>query len=162
MIQGPGFIREMRAGEEPAVGSLLRLAFEGEVEAVLVNELRKDGAMAGESVLPVQDRIIGYYALSEFISPKGWLCLAPVAIHPDVQRQGHGRRMIGQLTEWARISGRYIVVLGQPEFYGCAGFSLARAARLHSPYPITHTLLAGPGDDAPELQLQYPAAFGRI
>ncbi len=134
MTKTPGFTREMRPGEEAGVEALLRLAFGG------LDEAR-------------------YYALSRFIRPKGWLCLAPVAIHPDWQGMRHGKRMIGQLTEWARLSGTYVVVLGQPEFYGKAGFSAARAAQLGSPYPLDHTLLAGPGTDAPRETLVYPKPF---
>ena len=142
-----------------AVDALLRLAFDGRAEALLVSKLRRAGVMAGEMVLPCQDKIVGYYALSQFIKPKGWLCLAPVAIHPDWQRQHHGQRMIGMLSEWARITGSYVVVLGQPEFYARGGFSLERAAKLSTPYPITQTLLAGPGADVPQETLIYPKAF---
>lgn len=125
--------------------------------------LRKTGAIAGEMVLPGQDgAIIGYYALSHFVKPKGWLCLAPVAIRPDEQGRGYGRRMIGQLAEWARLTGSYVVVLGQPEFYGKCGFSSARAARLTSAYPVTHMLLAGPGEDVPQEALTYPKVFDQL
>ena len=153
------FSREMRRGEEPAVAALLERAFGGHAEARLVEKLRRAGDIAGETVLPSDDGIVGYYAVSVMRSPKNWLCLAPVAIDPDWQRQGHGRRMIGLLAEWARLSGCYVVVLGQPAFYTRAGFSLERAAKLTSPYPITNTLLAGPGTDVPEQTLIYPKAF---
>ncbi|WP_294609982.1 GNAT family N-acetyltransferase [Roseovarius sp.] len=153
------FSREMRRGEEPAVAALLQRAFGGQDEVRLVEKLRRAGDIAGETVLPSDDGIVGYYALSVMRSPKRWLCLAPVAIDPDWQGQGHGRRMIGLLSEWARMSGCYVVVLGQPGFYARAGFSLERAARLSSPYPITNTLLAGPGADVPEQSLIYPKAF---
>ena len=153
------FSREMRRGEESAVAALLERAFGGQAEARLVEKLRLAGDIAGETVLPSDDGIVGYYALSAMRSPKNWLCLAPVAIDPDWQRQGHGRRMIGLLAEWARLSGCYVVVLGEPGFYERAGFSVARAAKLTSPYPITNTLLAGPGSDVPEQTLIYPKAF---
>ncbi len=163
MLQRPDFNRELRRGEERQVDDLLRAAFGGDTEMRLVHALRKTGAMAGEMVLPGQDQAIaGYYALSFFIRPKGWLCLAPVAIHPTLQRRRNGQRMLGLLTEWARITGTYLVVLGQPEFYSRCGFSTARAARLTSPYPITHTLLVGPGDDVPEETLIYPKAFEKL
>ncbi|PIE13412.1 MAG: GNAT family N-acetyltransferase [Rhodobacterales bacterium] len=161
MPQSPDFIRELHPGEETAVEQLLQKAFRGNDQAALVRHLRKQGDMAGEQVLPLGERIIGYYALSHMKSPKGWLCLAPVAIHPDYQGQGHGRRMIGQLTEWARLARAHVVVLGEPGFYEKAGFSHARAARMTSPYPISHTLLAGPGEQAPEVTLTYPSAFGQ-
>lgn len=160
VVQAAEFTRELRRGEETQVDDLLRRAFEGDAEAQLVRALRKTGAIAGEMVLPGRDgTLIGYYALSAFTKPIGWLCLAPVAIHPDAQGQRHGKRMMGLLTEWARITGTYIVVLGAPEFYSRCGFSLSRAAKLTSPYPITHSLLAGPGEDVPQETLIYPKAF---
>jgi putative acetyltransferase len=135
MVQTYDFMREMRAGEEAEVERLLQKAFGGNDEARLVRLLRKDGAMAGEMVIAGPGGIAGYFALSEFGAPKGWLCLAPVAVHPDHQGQRIGRRMMGLLTEWAR------------------------AAKLKTPYPIEHTMLAGPGSDVPEAELVYPAAF---
>ncbi len=159
MVRGPDFCREMRRGEEASVDALLRLAFGGDDEVRLVRALRKSREIAGEMVLPFDGEIVGYYALSTLVKPKGWLCLAPVAVHPDLQRRRNGQRMLGLLTEWARIAGTYVVVLGQPEFYTRCGFSKSRAANLSSPYPITRTLLAGPGDDVPEEKLIYPKAF---
>ena len=161
MIRGTDFCRAMRPGEEAAVADLLVAAFGGEEEARLVEALRKDRAIAGEMVMPGEDgAIVGYYALSAFARPKGWLCLAPVAIHPALQRQNRGKRMVGQLCSWAQATGQHVIVLGQPEFYEKCGFSLERAARLTSPYPISHTMLAGPGEGIPVETLVYPKAFG--
>lgn len=162
MLRAPGFLRELKQGDEPAVDALLRAAFGGQSEVRLVAALRKSGAMAGESVLPGPDGPdgpVGYFALSAFERPKGWLCLAPVAIHPDWQGRGHGRRMMGMLAGWADASAQTIVVLGQPGFYERAGFSRARAADLTTPFPRDHTMLMGPGRDAPTRTLVYPKAF---
>lgn len=159
MIAKPGFCRALRAGEEAQVDALLGAAFDSGAEARLVTALRRSGAIAGEMVLPLNGEIAGYYALSHFRRPEGWLCLAPVAIHPEHQRQGHGRRMVGQLAEWARLTGQVVVVLGQAEFYQRAGFRRASAELLSSPYPIEHTLIAGPEEDLPKERLVYPAAF---
>ncbi|WP_254054535.1 GNAT family N-acetyltransferase [Roseovarius sp. EL26] len=162
MINGPDFGREMRRGEEGEVEALLRLAFGGDEEVRLVRQLRKDRVIAGEMVMTFEGTLVGYYALSQFVAPKKWLCLAPVAVHPDVQGRGYGRRMIGMLTAWAQASRNTVVVLGQVGFYGRAGFNAERAAKLTSPYPIEHTLLAGPGEDVPEKELIYPKAFGDL
>lgn len=164
MLNGPDFTRDMRRGEEDAVDALLRVAFAGPDEAALVHQLRKDRVIAGESVLAAQGEVIGYFALSLMRAPKRWLCLAPVAVHPDWQGKRHGQRMIGMLSEWARISGRYVVVLGQVGFYERAGFSQARAARLETPYPVGNTLLAGGAgpEDVPRVTLKYPKAFGGL
>lgn len=162
-MKGTGFCRPMKRGEEAAVTDLLARAFGAEDEVALVQALRNEGAMAGEMVLPGADgEIVGYYALSAMRAPEGWLCLAPVAVDPGWQGQGHGRRMIGQLTAWAAATMHYVVVLGQVGFYARAGFDPARAARLQSPYPAEHMLLAGPGADVPDCALIYPAAFDAL
>ena len=156
----PQFTRDMHPGEEDAVDALLRAAFPGPEEADLVRKLRKSRVIAGESVMPMGDRIIGYYALSYMVKPKGWLCLAPVAIHPDVQRRGYGKRMIGMLTEWARLTGTPVTVLGEPAFYEKAGFDRALAQNLRTSYPIAYTMLAGvKKPPAAGTELVYPAAF---
>ena len=161
MIFGPDFLREMKRGEEPEVDALLRAAFETPAEAMLVAKLRKSKAIAGEQVLGFNGRIIGYVALSNMVKPKGWLCLAPVAIAPDVQRRGYGKRMVGMLTEWSRITKTPIIVLGNPAFYERAGFSRAQAAGLRGPYPIENTMMSGI-TGAPAETLVYPAAFGGV
>lgn len=159
LSQTPQFSRDMHKGEETAVDALLRAAFPGPQEAELVRKLRKSGAIAGEVVLPMDDRIVGYYALSHMLAPKGWLCLAPVAMHPDVQGRRLGKRLIGMLTEWARLTGTRIVVVGDPGFYTKAGFSVGQAAGLQSPYPADFLMIAGVGDTAPTEQLVFPPEF---
>ncbi|PRY76928.1 putative acetyltransferase [Yoonia maritima] len=162
LFQTPDFARDMKRGEEPAVDALLDLAFGGPDESRLVAALRKSRVIAGETVLPMDGQIIGYYALSYMVKPKGWLCLAPVAIHPDVQRRGYGKRMIGVLTEWARLTKTPVVVIGDAKFYQSAGFSSDAAKNLQSSYHIEHTLLAGAGDAQPQQTLVYPAPFADI
>ena len=160
MVTSPDFLREMRKGEEAQVDALLRAAFGGAEEAGLVRALRKAGAMVGEQVMAAEGRVVAYAGLSRMVAPKGWLCLAPVAVDPAWQGRRVGKRMVGLIAEWARLSGVTVVVLGQVGFYARAGFSAERAARLVTPYPVAHTLLAGPGEGAPEETLVYPAAFG--
>ena len=159
MFNMPSFARDLKRGEEPLVDALIETAFGGEDEVKLVHKLRKLGLIAGEQVMPMGDRIVGYYALSYMVKPKGWLCLAPVAIDPDVQRRGYGKRMMGMLTEWARLTGTPIVVLGPQEFYSKAGFSHDAAAKLRGPYRQEHLALAGVMG-VPEQALVYPTAFG--
>ncbi len=160
MLQSPGFTRPLHPGEEDAADRLLRLAYDGGAKAGLVRALRKSGAMAGEMVLPCDDQIIGYYALSAMVQPKGWLCLAAVAIHPEWQGQRHGKRMVGQLSEWARLSGVYVVALDTPGFLVRAGFSRPRAAGLTTALSPADLTLAGPGDDVPQQALSFPKPFG--
>jgi putative acetyltransferase len=142
----PSFQRPMNPGEEAAVERLLQRAFKGSSEAQLVRKLRKSRQIAGEMVVPGEGGIVGYYALSKMVEPKGWLALAPVAIDPEWQGRGIGKRMVGMAAEWARLSQTMI----------------GRAAKLISAYPVDHLLLAGPGGHAPEKALVYPSSFDEI
>lgn len=160
MFGFPDLSRDMKHGEEPGVDTLLRSAFGGPDEAELVMALRESGDMVGEMITPAGDEIIAYAGLSRMVQPGNWLCLAPVAVAPDWQGRKIGKRLVGMITEWARISGTTVVVLGQVGFYEKAGFSLERARKLTSPYPVDHTLLAGAGEGVPETTLIYPKAFG--
>ncbi len=180
---GPDFGREMRAGEADEVDALLRAAFGGPEEAELVRALRAEGAMVVELVLHWTGRIGAYAAISRMVAPAGWGCLAPVAVRPEWQRgalwdgdrptghRGHwqlGTRLVRGLVEGLTAQrGRpgipdTLVVLGEPAFYERCGFSQARAARLGSPYPASHMMVARPGDDVPEATLAYPVAFAAL
>lgn len=143
----------------PAVDALLQAAFGGEDEARLVRRLRADKALATELIYRGEDGLQAYAALSHMVAPQGWVCLAPVAVRPALQGRGLGGKLVELALKWAADRGHTVVVLGDPAYYGARGFSLARAVRLHSPYPIDHTLLAGPGEDAPDHTLVYPDAF---
>ncbi|WP_417278159.1 GNAT family N-acetyltransferase [Celeribacter sp.] len=158
MLKTPDFMRDMKRGEEPAVADLLTAAFGQKNEAQLVETLRKSRAIAGEMVLPMAGEVIGYAALSKMTAPKGWLCLAPVAIRPDLQSRGYGRRLVGMITQWAELSGQTLVVLGDPAFYSRCGFKPIPEG-FTSPYPLDHTLTAGPAKSKTK-ELIYPKAFG--
>ncbi|SEV94211.1 putative acetyltransferase [Cognatiyoonia koreensis] len=158
MVVGPDFCRDMRAVEEPAVDALLRAAFGGEAEVRLVHALRKSGKMMGEMVLPYEGGVVGYAALSQLTAPKGWLALAPVAIADHMRGRRNGQRMVGLITEWARITQTPIVVVGPVQFYERAGFSRANAQGLETPYPLERTLIAGV-EGIPVERLIYPNAF---
>lgn len=156
-------MRAARPADHAAIDSLLRAAFPTHAEARLVQTLRAAGALEMELVLPDDEAALaGYLALSRMTAPEGWLCLAPLAIAPQWQGRGLGQRLTKAALKLTAIKGQTVTVLGDPGFYGLCGFSQTRAARLSSPYPIAHTLIAGPGEEAPEASLIYPAAFAGL
>ncbi len=156
----PDFARGYRVADDPGLRVLLTASFGGPAEAGLVDALRAGGLMAVELVLPVEGRIIACVALSRMVAPDGWLCLAPLCVAEDWRGRGIAVRMAQAAVRLA--AGRTVVVLGAPSLYERAGFSLERAGRLTSPYPIRNTLIARPGDDVPEAELVYPAAFAGV
>ena len=180
MVIGPDVTRVATKKDFLEIQRVLKAAFGREAEAELVRRLRKDGDMLAEFVKPWNGSIAAYAALSRMNTPKNWACLAPVAVLPKYQRGAiaptpslkeqfsFGTRLVreivdlclhAQLGEEYSLVPRTIVVVGDPKFYGRAGFSSERASNLQSPYSIEKTLLAGPGDDVPMESLAYPAAF---
>jgi putative acetyltransferase len=175
MAIGPD-VSTMRPSDVEEVDALLRAAFPGPEEAALVRDLRADGAMVSERIVRWQGRIGAYAGISRMVAPEGWFALAPVAVLPESQNGALGRdqpemqpyyrfgtRIVRQTAtdyiehghlfrpELKPKDGRAtLVVLGKPSFYARCGFSLERAARLTSPYPVAHTLIARAGDDIPE------------
>ncbi len=152
ILKFPEFSRDMHRGEEGAVDELLARVYGSDVKAQIVHALRRSGAIAGEVVLPYKGAIVGYYALSQMRAPSGVLCLGPLAIDPDWQRSGHGRRMIGLLAEWARISGKHVIVRTCEPFFARAGFRAGPGAGVS---------LAGPEWDQSAGDLIFPTAFGK-
>ncbi len=151
-------IRALRASDTTDVFDLLTRAFGAPAEARLVEDLRESGAMAAERVLTLDGRVVSYAALSWMSAPNGWLCLAPVATDTGAGRQGYASALVSGFVK-THGCDHMIVVLGDPAFYGRCGFDSARARNLISPYPVSHMLVAGPGDGAPRVRLDYPAAF---
>ncbi|MEM9497030.1 MAG: N-acetyltransferase [Pseudomonadota bacterium] len=182
MVVGPDTSRPVTPEEYDEVDMLLRAAFPSDAEARLVRQLRRDGDIWAEWVKPWSGRIAGYAALSRMAEPKGWACLGPVAVWPEWQNgrlltsddeagRKHwriGTRLVREIADTVtlpatvRDTPETIVVLGEVPFYERCGFSNARAARLRSPYPLSHTLIARPGTDVPDARLDYPGAFSRV
>lgn len=178
MTGDPGHTRSARAEDFDEIHALLEAAFPGPEEADLVRRLRSDGDMWMELVKDWDGRIAAYAGLSRMQEPAGWACLAPVAVWPAYQRGAcatseddrrlfaFGTRLVREISTVARAEDKpppfplEVVVLGDPGFYGRAGFSQTRAQALRSPYPIAHTLLAGTGPEQPGAALVYPKAFG--
>jgi putative acetyltransferase len=187
MVIGPD-VSDIRAHDHDEVDALLRAAFPGPEEAMLVRDLRCAGVLVSEQIIRWQGRIGAYAAISRMVAPEGWFALAPVAVLPEWQNGAlgikganagerlpchFGTKLVSRLAAMfnapslpeargPRDGKPTLVVLGKPTFYARCGFSSDRAARLVSDYPVDHLLIARPGDDVPEVRLVYPPAFDRV
>ncbi len=157
----PSFVREVRAEDHEGIDALLEQAFGRPDERKLVRNLRDNGELYKEIVMPFGAGAAGYLAISRLRAPDGWLCLGPVAIHPDWQRQGRGCFMVkAEVEQLCQRLRKTLVVLGEPEFFRSAGFSKTRARGLRTPHRFDNLLLAGPGTEVPQVTLSYPKSFG--
>ncbi|MEM1363207.1 MAG: N-acetyltransferase [Pseudomonadota bacterium] len=160
-------IRDVTESDVIAISVLNVSAFGQTNEARLVDTLRDQGCIAHELVAVEQDDagqddIIGYICFSKFVSPEGWLALAPVSVRST--RQGHG--IGGDLIRYGLDRARQdradaVVVLGDPIYYHRFGFVFGGPAKLTSPYPEQFMGIypLAPVTAAAEVTLVYPAPF---
>jgi predicted N-acetyltransferase YhbS len=85
--------------------------------------------------------------------------VGPVAVAPDRQRSGLGRKLMGTLIRAAPDTP--MVMIGDPEYYGhFFGFTAAATGNWHTPGPVErHRLLARNASGLPASGLLGPRAF---
>jgi putative acetyltransferase len=132
--------------EEPAdvevIHSIHKSAFPTEAEARLVDRLREERKLALSLIAEVDKGVVGHVAFSPVsVDPqspaKRGLGLGPVSVQPEWQRKGIGEQLIMRGIEDCRRDGySYMVVLGEPEYYGRFGFRRASLFGLGNEYGV--------------------------
>jgi len=89
-----------------------------------------------------QDIVIGHVLFTK-VHIEGAACdiaaqiLAPLAVLPDFQARGIGRKLVMAGLDALRRSGTQLVfVLGHPDYYPRCGFTPAGVCGFEAPYPI--------------------------
>jgi putative acetyltransferase len=153
-----------------AVRYVNRLAFGQEDEARLVDALRDGGYVCSSLVAEEGGRVVGHILFSDLpiiteARSVRALALAPMAVLPELQKQGIGSALVRMgLDECRRQGHRIVVVLGHPQFYPRFGFSSKLAECLTSPFPAGASFMAmelvpGALHDIAG-RVQYPPPFG--
>lgn len=151
-------IRETSAADLPALKALHDAAFGTPFEAQLVSDLIAADLAAISLAAWEKGRIVGHVLLSPLIAEIDGetafaLSLAPLAVHPDHQRQGIGSALTrAGLAQADAQAWEAVIVLGHPEFYARFGFSADLTAGFDAPF-------AGPAFMA--LELTKSALSGR-
>ncbi len=129
-------IRRERPDDYQKVEALIREAFwnvytPGCSEHYLAHVLREDIAFVPELDLVAveNDKIVGsiFYSLAQITSDTGdnltVLCFGPLAVLPEYQGQGIGRRLIEETKAIAKNMGYpAILICGNPDYYIKSGF----------------------------------------
>ncbi|SKB36656.1 N-acetyltransferase [Luteibacter sp. 22Crub2.1] len=130
-------VRAATAADLDAIVAIHRAAFGRDAEATLVRKL-VDAGRATVSLVAVddEDTVIGHVLLSPVTIEEGddgkSLGLAPVAVHPEHQRQGIGHALIEEGIGACFVQdARAVFVLGSPAYYTKFGFGKASAHGLH-------------------------------
>lgn len=133
-------VRPATAGDLDAIVEIHRAAFGRDAEAELVRRLVAAGR-ASISLVAVDedDTLLGHVLFSPVTIEEGddgkSLGLAPVAVHPDHQRQGIGHDLIEEGIGACFVQdARAVFVLGSPAYYTQFGFAKASAHDLHDAY----------------------------
>ena len=131
-------IRPEQSGDAPAVRRVIESAFPTPVEADLVDTLRSSGDLWLSLVAVDGWEVVGHVAFSPVTvdgEEASGMGLAPVAVHPDRQRQGLGTRLTMEgLAECLSAGLGFVVVVGWPAYYARFGFRPAAAFGLTSVY----------------------------
>jgi putative acetyltransferase len=130
-------IREEQPDDYPAVYELNGLAFKTDAEARLVNALRRKVRPLVSLVAERDERLVGHImftpvALDDAAVGARTMGLAPLAVHPDAQRQGIGARLVHAGFDACKVlRTELIFVLGLPGYYARFGFHEASTKGFH-------------------------------
>jgi putative acetyltransferase len=134
--------------DRQAIFAVHAAAFPTDAEARLVDALRAAGKARVSLVAEVGGAIAGHVLFSPVaveISADGWpgAGLAPLAVRPTLQRRGIGGLLVESGLEACRRAGfGFVVVLGEPRYYGRFGFRRARDLDLRSEYGADEEFMA--------------------
>jgi putative acetyltransferase len=135
-------VRPEQPGDEVAIRRVNDLAFGQSDESRIVDAVRAAGASVISLVAVRANKIVGHILFtpvsiesSAHASPA--LGLGPMAVSPEVQRQGIGSRLVeAGLHECRRLGYPIVVVVGHPEFYPRFGFRPGTVWGLRSEFDV--------------------------
>lgn len=133
---------EIRSDDE-AIAEVNRLAFSGETEVKIIEAIRESEFYIPELALiaEINNLVVGHIILS-YIHLIGddtlqVLALAPLAVHPQFQKQGIGSELVKEaLAKAENKQEALVIVLGHPNFYRRFGFEPSVNYGIASPFPV--------------------------
>ncbi len=142
-------IRAEKPPDAPGIRAVHQTAFAPSANvAHLVDRLREAGQTTISLVAIADGQLAGHILFSP-VSLAGYhgalrgLGLAPLAVLPDLQRQGIGSRLVMHGLEVAREAGfDFAVALGDPKYYGRFGFRPASQYQLDNEYGAGEAFMA--------------------
>jgi len=134
-------IRQEQEKDYEQVKAILQMTFPSEAESNLVDALRSNGKAIISLVAVCAEEVIGHIMFSPVSTTppsevKG-IGLAPVAVHPDMQSQWIGSKLIYVGLQLCReLEYDFCVVLGDPNYYERFGFETASRFGLENEYGV--------------------------
>ncbi|MEO3767208.1 N-acetyltransferase [Streptomyces sp. B8F3] len=160
----------------PVIREITLAAFGRAHEADIVDKLRADESAWIEGLslvvtdpdadLDDTDAALGHILLTRgHIGDTPALCLGPVSVRPERQRDGVGSVAVRAALAAAAARGeRYVVLVGHPEYYPRFGFTRASAygirLSVEAPDEAVMALALDEAHPLPGGMIRWPAAFG--
>ncbi len=126
-----------------AIAEVNRLAFGGETEVKIIEAIRNSEFYIPElSLVAEVDQFVIAHILLSYIQLVGEdklqvLALAPLAVHPQFQRQGIGSELVkAGLIKAEEKQEALVIVLGHTHFYTRFGFEPSVNYGIESPFPV--------------------------
>jgi len=165
-------IRDEEPGDINALTRVHQAAFGRSDEGELVARLREDHQLRISLVATVSEHPVGHIAFSpvqpaiEGVSAPP-LALGPVGIDPEHERRGIASRLVQAGLDRAQaLDTPYVVVLGDPAFYGRFGFEPLEKYQLSGDYDAGEAFrILALGDGmlpAAGSHIRYAPAFDRL
>jgi len=132
------YCRPEREGDETTIHQLNAAAFPSPAEAELVDALRVAGRLAISLVAADADGVVGHIAFSPVTAGEHeGLGLAPVAVREAHRRRGVAAMLVREgLAACEALRSPFVVVLGDPAYYGRFGFVRAADFGLGNEYDV--------------------------
>jgi len=133
-------VRASRPADSAAIESLYPEAFPDEDLLPLVRDLLQEPAATLSLVATVHSLVVGHVIFTEchMADDTGTVALlAPLAVHPEWQRQGIGSAIVRDgFIRLANAGVSHVFVLGDPGYYARLGFT--PESRVKPPYEMPH------------------------
>lgn len=160
-------VRDETPADEATIRALVATAFQtmpfsDQTEHLIVDALRRQGALTLSLVAEDHASVVGHAAFSPVTIDDddcGWHALGPIAVAAEHQRQGIGSRLIEHGFERLRaMNSAGCVVLGDPRYYHRFGFQ--QDPRLTAAgYPAEHFMVLPLSGPAPKGIVRFHPAF---
>lgn len=130
-------VRPEHPDDNPAIHAVHVGSFPTDAEARLVDLLRAAGRLSVSLVAEADGAVVGHVAFSPVTAATGAVGagLAPVAVLESYRRQGIAAALVRSgLQACVEAGFGWVVVLGEPEYYGRFGFRPASGFGLSDEY----------------------------
>lgn len=153
-------IRPETPADLKAIHRIEAAAFQGEAHAILVNNLRADGALLLSHVAEQDGNLVGHAAYSLLTITDGDRVfqlpgLGPIAVDPPLQGRGIGSALVrAGLNAMRDLGYGLLFLVGSPRYYPRFGFQPAQPLGFSSDYvepggPHEHFMVAVLDERAP-------------